>query len=202
MAELVWTIPPGAGRAIVEKGALLARPLLGTDRFVRYAKDRGLQISRERLIRLERLRMFAPVFRVRTAVEAQGSMRIPADGGDNWFDRGWAQDTTAVPATYSVPEYSDRTHEAYYSVFQIYHLETVLSAFTLHVELDSYVDRDDSKPIDWAAAGARVGLAEKEVEGFRTHEYRHVVALLCQYVSNRYYPYARSDMRRSEEHNV
>ena len=129
-------------------------------------------------------------------------MRIPADGGDNWFDRGWAQDTTAVPATYSVPEYSDRTCEAYYSVFQIYHLETVLSAFTPRVELDSYVDRDDSTPIDWAAAGAKwVDWAKKEVEGFRTHEYRRVVALLCQYVSNRYYPCARSDMRTARHHS-
>ena len=70
MVELVWKIPPGAGRAIVKKGALLARPLLDTNRFVQYARDRGLQIYRERLMRLERLRMFAPVFRVRTAVEA------------------------------------------------------------------------------------------------------------------------------------
>ena len=48
-------IPTGAGRAIVESGAMIVCPLLGTDLFVKFCSDRGLQIDLERLTRLERL---------------------------------------------------------------------------------------------------------------------------------------------------
>ena len=197
MADTLLTIPVGAGRAIVETAAMLQCPLLGTNRFVKYCTDRGLRISRERLVRLERLRVFAPVFRVRTVDEAQSPLTITPGGGDiSWFDAGWAYDTTTVPATHPVPEYSDQSHEAYYSIFQIHHLEDVLNALSLHVELDSYVDRDDSESFDWAGLGARrVESAAHRAEVLRTHQYRQAVALLCQQISNRYYPHARSDMR-------
>ena len=197
MGDTDWTIPGGAGRAILQNGAVLECALLGTNRFVRYCDQRGLRISRERLVRLERLRMFAPVFRVRTVSEAQQPLRIPLVGdGDIWFERGWAVDTTPVPATYEVPDHADESHEAYYSIFQIDHLEAVLSAVTLHVHLDSYVDGDDETPVDWAGAGARwMELAQVRVESFRHHGYNRAVSLLCQHISNRYYPYARSNMR-------
>ena len=133
MDDTDWSIPEGAGRVIVQRGTVLACPLLGTNRFVQYCNERGLRISRERLVRLERLRMFAPVFRVRTATEAKRPLRIPAGTDDIWFERGWAVDTTAVPATYPVPEHADESHEGYYSIFQVDHLEAVLNAVTLHV---------------------------------------------------------------------
>ena len=60
------TIPRNIGRSIIDAGTVIACPLLGTDKFVRFCKERGLSISRERLIGLERLRLFAPVFRVLT----------------------------------------------------------------------------------------------------------------------------------------
>ena len=59
------TISARAGRDIVEDAAVLACPLLGTDAFVRFARARALEIDCERLVRLERLGLFAPVFRVR-----------------------------------------------------------------------------------------------------------------------------------------
>ena len=196
MGETDWVIPDGAGKAILRNGAVLERGLLRTNGFVQYCQRCGLRLSRERLVRLEKLRMFAPVFRVRTVAEAQEPLRIPLAGDDIWFERGWAVDTTAVPATYPVPDHADESHEAYYSIFQIDHLEAVLGAVTREVQLDSYVARDDSTTIDWAAAGDRwMEWTQARVEDWRDHRYRRAVALLCQHISNRYYPYARGNMR-------
>ncbi len=202
---------------------MIACPLLCTDQFVAYCRKRGLRVTRERLVRLERLRVFAPVFRVGAAAEKQGLLKVPREGGDCWFAKGWAQDTTAVSGTYPVPEFTDLSSEAYYSIFQIHHLDRVLSVFTRPLELDFYVNGDDSTPIDWTKAGARwikalvttvlrrwqlvqfcsqriatvqrLLVATDSVEGLRTAQHSRAVALLCQHVSNRYYPYARSDMR-------
>lgn len=54
-SEKLLTIPARAGRAIVESGAMIVCPLLGTDLFVKFCSDRGRQIDQERLTRLERL---------------------------------------------------------------------------------------------------------------------------------------------------
>jgi hypothetical protein len=55
------TIPANIGRTIIESGSVIACPLLGTEKFVRFCKERGLTITKQRLIGLERLRLFAPV---------------------------------------------------------------------------------------------------------------------------------------------
>ena len=195
MAELL-SIPHKAGRAIVESGALFACPLLGTHGFLRFCSDRGLAIDRERLIRLERLGLFAPVFRVRTPKKPAAAFRIPPAKGNNWFTKRWARDTTAVPGSHEVPHHTNRTREGYYSIFQIDHLHLVLTELTLHVPLDSYLDRGAGAPVDWPKAGNRwMEYAQSCTAGLRDHQYRRAVALLCQHISNRYFPETQSDMR-------
>ena len=71
------TLPSNAGRAIVKEGALIACPLLGTDELIKFCKARGLSLDRERLIRLERLGLFAPIFRVQTPPHAPRRFEIP-----------------------------------------------------------------------------------------------------------------------------
>ena len=195
MTDLL-TIPDKAGRAIVESGAMFACPLLGTDRFVRFCRDRGLDLDRERLIRLERLGLFAPVFRVRTPKKPAAQFRIPPSKGNNWFTKRWAHDMTAVPQNHDVPEHKNRTREGYYSTFQVDHLYLVLTELTLHVPLDSYLDRDASAPIDWQKHGTRwMEYAQTCSADLREHHYRRAVALLCQHISNRYFPETQTDMR-------
>lgn len=196
MADNPLTVPAKAGRTIVESGALLACPLLGTDRFVKFCSDRGLDIDRERLIRLERLGLFAPVFRVRTPKSSTEPFRIPPTKGNNWFSKGWARDTTGVPSRHAVPPHNDQTREGYYSIFQIHQLDSVLSAFTLQLRLDSFVDLDGEGPFQWQEAGTRWLNHARDLAGsLRDHQYRPAVALLCQYISNRYYPHTQSNMR-------
>lgn len=190
------TIPRKAGRMIVEDGAMIACPLLGTSRFLRFCADRGLAIDRERLIRLERLGLFAPVFRVRTPRKPTAPFVIPTSKKNNWFTKRWAYDTTAVPQSHDVPEYTDPTREGYYSVFQVDHLHLVLTELNLQVHLDSYLDRHAGQLIDWQKTGDRwMRLAATSAASLRDHRHRRAVALLCQHISNRYFPQTQTDMR-------
>ena len=199
MTEALLTVPLHAGRAIVVAGAVFACPLLGTDRFERFCSDCNLAINRERLIRLERLGLFAPVFRVKTPRKATKQSRIPPAGSTNWFSKRWARDTTVVPQVHAVPTHTDRTQEGNYSIFQINHLDSVLSAVTLELQLDSFLDLDPDEPVDWLAAGTRwLSRTRDLAASLRDHQYRPAVALLCQHISNRYYPQTQSDMRTQQ----
>ncbi len=95
-----------------------------------------------------------------------------------------------------MPEDTDRTCEAYYSVFQVGHLHLVLSELNLNLQLDSYLDRPAGEPIDWQEAGDRwMRQMETSATGLRDHQHRRAVALLCQHISNRYFPQTQTDMR-------
>lgn len=194
--DKLLTLPANAGRAIVEAAAVIACPLLGTDRFVSYCCERGLSIDRERLIRLERLGLFAPVFRVCTPNEESPPFFIPVRKGNNWFTKNWAWDTTGLAPHYDVPSPHDRTQEGYYSIFQIDYLHLVLLEMTLPIQLDTYLDRHDDQCIDWQKSGESwMQYADSRLKSLRVHGYRRSVALLCQLISNRYYPLTRGDRR-------
>ena len=111
------TIPRKVGEAIIKAGALITCPLLGTDKFVKFCSERAIPINRERLLRLERLGLFRPIFRVLTPTEDTPEFQIPIRKGNNWFAKGWAWDTTGVNMAYRVPDKTDRTQEGYYSIF-------------------------------------------------------------------------------------
>lgn len=197
MNASLLTIPRKAGRIIVESGALFARPLLGTDQFVRFCRDCGLTIDRERLIRLERIGLIAPVFRVRTPKKKSAEpFYIPPRAGNNWFTKRWAYDTTAVPVKHTVPSHGDSSQEGYYSVYQVYCLVDILNEMTLHLMLDSYLDRADPESTAWKKEGSRwLSYARAKSKARRSHQHRRAVALLCQHISNRYFPQVQTDMR-------
>ena len=194
--EKLLTMPDKAGRAIVESSAVFACRLLGTNDFVKFCSKRGLKIDRQRLIRLERLGLFAPVFRVRTPKRKTEPFHIPLCKGNNWFTKKWAYDTTCVPQNHAVPVHTDRNQEGYYSVFQIDYLQVVLMELTFQVQMDDFFDREDGKTVDWKKNGARwMKLAEHFTSSLRDHESRRAIALLCQHISNRYYFQTQGDMR-------
>lgn len=190
------SLPANAGRVIVKHEAVIACPLLGTDRFVTFCRERGLSIDRGRLIRLERLGVFAPVFRVRTPPKDTLPFYIPVRKGNDWFTKKWAWDTTGIRSADKVPDHKDQTQEGYYSIFQIDSLHLVLMKMTLQVQLDSYLDRHDGQGIDWQKNGdSWMQYAGSCRERLRTHEDRRSVALLCQFIPNRYYPETQGDQR-------
>jgi len=195
-ANQLLIIPKNVGQAIVQAGAVIACPLLGTDKFIDFCKKRGISINRERLFRLERLRLFAPVFRVVTPQEDVKPLSIPPKKDNNWFTKGWAWDTTGVVPSYEVADHKDQTQEGYFSIFQIDHLEIVLSEMTLSLPLDAYLESSTHNIVDWGKNGKRwLELARVHADSLRTHEYRRAKALLCQFISNRYYPHTQGNQR-------
>ena len=192
----VLTVPKNAGRTIVETGSLFACPLLATNSFVSYCTSRGLVIDRERLIRLETLRLFTPVFRICAPEGHPGAFHIPPRSAANWFTKGWSKDTTTVGGKWHVPPHTDQTHEAYYSIFQLFHLEIVLAGLRLEIQLEAYVEGSDVPSTDWKRQRERlVKLANENVNTLRDGEHRQAVALLCQHVSNRYFFQTQTDQR-------
>ena len=176
----------------------MACPLLGTDGFVRFCNDRELGINRERLLRLERLGVFSPIFRVQTPDEDDAEeFSIPIPAENNWFDKGWAFDTTTIPACHGIPDDGNKSQEGYYSIFQIDWLRLVMAQTTLEVQLDAYLSPKNKTPKGgwkgWAEGWLK--YANSSLEHAKRHEHRPAVAVLCQHISNRYYPKTQGDRR-------
>lgn len=192
----ILTLPSNAGRAIVKEGALIACPLLRTDKFIKFCKDCGVSLDRERLIRLERLGLFAPIFRVRTPPGGRRRFVIPPTADNDWFKQEWAWDTTSVRDTYAVPDSKDRNHEGYYSIFQISHLDFILNLMNLSLSMDSFLEVAETSELDWNQKGKQWLKRFKNLANvLRDNDYRRSQALLCQFISNRYYPHTQGNQR-------
>jgi len=192
----ILTLPHNIGRTIVKEGALIACPLLGTEKFIKFCKDRGLSLNRERLIRLERLGLFAPVYRVKTPEQAGQRFDLPPTKNNDWFKIGWAWDTTSVQDPHTIPDPKDRTQEGYYSIFQIGYLDFILNGLTLSVPMDEFLETSETREIDWNKSGEQwVEVFREKASMLRDHEYRRSQALLCQFISNCYYPHTQGDQR-------
>ena len=196
MTKDLLSIPKNAGRAIVNEGAVIACPLLGTDKFVKFCKERGLAIDRKRLLRLERLGFFAPVFRVRTPKKDVRHLSIPPAKENDWFTKRWAWDTTGINKPHKIPDPNDRTQEGYYSIFQIDHLALVLSGVTLTVQMDRYLEGPEADLPDWDRHGSYwLQHFREDAVNLREHEFRRALALICQFISDRYYPSTQGNQR-------
>ncbi|MBM9515281.1 hypothetical protein, partial [Desulfogranum marinum] len=144
----ILSIPLNVGRRIVEDEAVIAKPLLGTSVFLQFCKERNVNVSAERLLCFERLGLFSPVFRVRSPEQELDPFRVPIQKGNNWFELGYAWDTTTIPENPKVPDLNDDSYEAYYSIFQIFYLNILLKTFTLQLSLESYLEGKASSPTD------------------------------------------------------
>lgn len=187
-------LPKAAGRAIVESGAIIACPVLRTGRFIDYCKGRGLSVNAERLLRFEQLGLFRPIFRVKTPPRDAPPFYVPIRRGNNWFRLGWAWDATRPRRNHSLPTGNGEESEAYYSVFQLDALALAISEMTLSVHLDDLLL--SKREIDWSARGKRwMEFAEQTRELTSGHDFRAAIPLLCQYISNAYYPRTQTDQR-------
>ena len=161
-----------------------------------FCKDCGVSFDRDRLIRLERLGLFAPIFRVRTPPGGRRRFVIPPTADNDWFKQGWAWDTTSVRDTYAVPDSKDRNHEGYYSIFQIGHLDLILRSMTLSMYMDSFLEVVEMAEVDWNKMGQQWLKRFKNLAtALRDNDYRRSQALLCQFISNRYYYYTQGNQR-------
>src|ERR1043166_1858198 len=182
------SIPPEVGRRIVEAGSVFQCPLLNRDKFVEACKKHGLDLGDARLERFERLGVFGPLFRLSPPAGNNKVFSLPIKPGGNWFDLGWARDTSGI----GIP--ADLQGEGYYSLFQISHLEWLLSSFTMTTQLDSYIDPATGRLKALRSKGSALWL-DQVLKTWRNDTFRRGIPLLCQFISERYYPGTQSDQR-------
>jgi hypothetical protein len=191
------TLPALIGRRIVEDRACLMVPLLGLRRFIKLARECGVNVDERRLAQLERLGVFKPVYRVRDPDEQTSALRMSGAHASNaalWFDKGWAEDGPS--GVWGPHELRDDTRESYYSRFQVPHLAEVVKSFSINLHLDGYLEDDAADAAKGAAQAKRLKeIADSQMASWRAHQYQPAMALLCQYISNRYHPHALSDQR-------
>ncbi|WP_370334469.1 TOPRIM nucleotidyl transferase/hydrolase domain-containing protein [Parvularcula marina] len=189
------SLPPHPARLIMQDGRFMIAKLLTTKKFVEYAKERNLTVDEERLARLERLGVFRPIVRFIDTASRTEKFRVPDSNASKWFQDGLLIDTYDLTAVYDTSLIGSEQSEAYYSIFQLDTLSMVLSDFTLHVQMDGFV-RDDGDVVDWKKHGNEwQDFAETHEKFWREHSFRPAIALLCQYISDRYYPHTQGNRR-------
>lgn len=192
--DLLIAMPAEAGKILLKRGGIHLCALLKTDSFVKFSTERGLQVSGERLLTLERLGLFSPLVRLRTPDVERPPLGLPLKD-DEWFDRGWAIDT-AIGSDHWVPDQRNDDSEAYYSRFQIASLDFVLSEYDLTVQLEKFVHAPKFDARAWSKIGRqlfKIYETRNRVDGTRL--FRPTIDALCQYISDRYYPHTQTNMR-------
>jgi hypothetical protein len=187
------SLPRAAGRAIVERAAIVVCPVLQRRNFVRFCTERGLGVNEERLRRFEELGLFRPLFRVRTPTAHTAPFFVPVRKGNNWFRLGWAWDATRSRPNHPIPPLHDEQSEAYYSIFQLDALAIAINQMTLTVQLESLVGSKLSEA-HWILRGRR-WTKHANMFGRLDNQFRSTIALLCQFISNAYFPLTQTDGR-------
>jgi hypothetical protein len=189
------TLPDNAVRVLLSKGGVITHNYLSATDFSKFCKARDLAVSVERLLTLERLRLFQPIFRIRKPKEKEVEVRLPLENLDH-FTNERIIETYDRPATYIVPEPKSKESEPFYSQFQIDDFSFIHTSMTMQLCIDGYLESSLSKPVDWGKSGEQwLEYARSVADGWSKHQFRPSMALLCQYISDRYAPNSQGDMR-------
>jgi len=116
----------------------------------------------------------------------------------SWREHGlvWDPRTEESPHATSI-DTEQRRHIAYYSQFQIRSLSFLISSLTLHVHMEGVIEDDGKTPSnfndnrDWMLKHVQHLIEAEKPTGARED-----TALLCQIISDRYYPKTQTDERR------
>jgi hypothetical protein len=171
--------------------------LLGTQKFADFCKKRDVSVSADRLLEFEKMGIFNPLFRLRIPDEDRPPLCIPLTDPE-WFNRGWAIDTTLSKPHWT--PHDGEESEAYYSEFQIASLQFVLNRFTASMQLESFVSDNKFDEVAWASSGKQLfefimPAAEAHEADALTDGFRPAIDLLCQFISDRYYPLTQGNGR-------
>ena len=187
-------LPASPGRLILNSIAVRTAPLLRADEFARYCDERALSISRDRLRRFEKLGIVVPIVRVRAAPDGESTVWLNDKGVDDHFDSGRVIDTSAAGADYDIPA-DDGEWMPYYSRFQILEVVKAINAMDVTVALDGYLRPNGRAPIPQTATDRWIEHAARYVESAPTHDRNRALAVLAQFISNRYLPHTQSNRR-------
>lgn len=186
-------IPKDIVNSLLSHGGTNVFAFLATSEFVKYCKNRDLNINLKRLFTLEKLGLFAPVFRV-NAANLDNPISIPLPQSNTYFEEGALIDTISNIGNYHVPDPKEDQSEAYYSIFQIDTLNLTLSSMTRSVQLDSYLEPlQNQGKLPTFRTATWIDLATLTASTIKASQHREGIALLCQYISDRYGPYAKTN---------
>ena len=187
-------LPANPGRLILNNIAVRTTPLLRVDDFVKYCSERSLGVSRARLRRFEQLRLVVPIVRVRAAAEGEEAVWLKSDGIDRHFESGRVIDTSAVTAEYDLPA-DDADWMPYYSRFQFLELARTLNLMDVTVSLDQYLEPTGEVQIPQAMTDGWAMQASRSIGAAAAREADRALAVLAQFISNRYQPHTQSNRR-------
>ena len=174
------SLPKESVKILFEDEALIVCSLLDVRKFVRYCQERDLQIDAQRLERFEEIGVFKPFIRCLNLDQRKNErLCIPCGGeGVKWFDSGYLIDTYSVSSNFDENRCDENKTEAYYSMFQIYTLQSVLSSFNLCVHLET-VQEGTLSDHSW--------LKSAMIDSQKDDSNNLSIPLLCQYISNYFY---------------
>src|SRR6266436_4116957 len=181
---------------IINNGCFIVCSLLSTDWFIKYCDERGIKTSRKQLEQLEQLGLFRPMARVR---HHQTSFWFRDDDAKILLEEGLLWDPSLHPfqpwETFRDQNEKERI-ENFYSVFQFYHLYKLLNATRLtQLRAERFV-LYTKEQIDQILE--RISATTKEVIEQNQADNRTgpgLAAVICQIISNRYFPLTQSDRR-------
>lgn len=188
------TIPANAARFLLRDGGVhLCRPMRSGE-FIKFCKARGVAIDQRRLLRFERLGIFSPLFRVYPST-ARRPLSLPLTT-NTWFRKGYARDTSRGDP-HHVPERNDDDGEAYYSRFQIASLSFAVSQYTIRVNIESFLEGGSGEKAAWQRRGRQLHAMAENFVNHRSeaYQFRPAIDLLCQFISDRYFPHTRGNQR-------
>ena len=184
---IVIALPQDPARLILENISFRLRPLLTANRFVTYCKARNLNIDRERLLRLERQRLFMPLARVTDPIFVSNE-KADASHWDEFVVETYTDD-----ADYLILGNEDSGNVPFYSAFQLWDLDEVLSSLNYIVELDAVAEGEG--PTDGVSIELHTERERLRYAASCRSETRKAAAVLAQYVTNAYMPKALSNRR-------
>ena len=187
-------LPANPGRLILNNIAVRTAPLLRVDDFVKYCNERSLGVPRARLRRFEQLRQVVPIVRVRAAAEGEEAVWLNSDGVDRHFESGRVIDASAVAAEYDLPA-DDADWMPYYSRFQFLEVARTLDSMDVTVPLDQYLEPNGEVQIPQAMTDWWTRQVSWDLGATETREADRALAVLAQFISNRYQPHTQSNRR-------
>lgn len=189
------TLPNKPASLLLQNDCVFAVPFLKRDDFIKYCKARSLDVSIDRLDRLEKYSLFTPVFRVFAKDEITHKLSFPNADIRNWVKSGALIDTVFTDTKYDFQDLNRDETEAFYSPFQIDWLSHILTAFTMNFHLDLFLN--GNVEVDLVEREKRwQEICDGSAQRWQKHQFRRALPILCHFIANRYYAHTQSNKRQ------
>ncbi len=210
---------------LIENESFIINPFFSTHRFISYCKDCGIIISKEELEQFEKLGLFYPIAcveypKIKIKIEYINEGReyrhlgILKEGevwsGDTqddylcfsfgedsniWLKEGFLWDPSSRPfQKWETFFDGNRKVENFYSIFQCYSLYILIKLTKCQIGFEWWVDCDHEeikKLVEDISSLSKLTIDSLKKNGIK----KEIVAIICQIISNRYFPLTQSDNR-------